>query len=167
MGLFLAWYFSRLMYCIVLVWFSFLNSWVIKVSGITIPPAKELKNCLLFSCSTILASNWGAVIPLFKRNFSLLLYCSHHFTASSFHSTWLALDFWYSITIFQPSFLFTKSPGFTEHPFYTPGATTSVLAVVAIGHPNVGRGWVIKTVVAYIGDHSHSAVFHHHEVANF
>ena len=33
-------------------------------------PAKELKNCLLFSCSAILASNWGAVIPLLIRNFS-------------------------------------------------------------------------------------------------
>jgi hypothetical protein len=42
-----------------------------------------------------------------------------------------------------------------------------VLAVVAIDHPNVGRRWVIKTVVAYIGDHSHAAGLHHHEVANF
>ena len=43
---------------------------MINISGTTIPPAKELKNCLLFSCSTIFDSNCGAVILLLIKNFS-------------------------------------------------------------------------------------------------
>ena len=58
---------DKLIYWIIFVWFSFLNSFSTKISGITIPPAKELKNCLLFSCSTIFDSNWGAVIPLLSK----------------------------------------------------------------------------------------------------
>ena len=67
---FFEWYFSKSIYWIVFVWFSFLNSFSTKISGMTIPPANELKNCLLFSCSTMLASNCGAVIPLLIKNFS-------------------------------------------------------------------------------------------------
>jgi hypothetical protein len=52
------------------------------------------------------------------------------------------------------------------------GATTSVLPVVAISHLNVGRRWFVLSkphivVAADLGNHSHSAVLHHHEVANF
>ena len=57
----LEWYFSKSIYLTVLVWFSFLNALSIKISGIVIPPAKKLKNCLLDSCSTIFCSNVGAV----------------------------------------------------------------------------------------------------------
>ena len=69
-GLFFAWYFSKSIYWIVLVWFSLLYSFFTNISGTTIPPDSELKNCLLFSCSTILASNKGAFNPLFNKNFS-------------------------------------------------------------------------------------------------
>ena len=34
-----------------------LNSFSTNISGITIPPAKELKNCLLFSCSNLAAAS--------------------------------------------------------------------------------------------------------------
>ena len=43
------------------------------ISGMTVPPDIELKNCLLFSCSAIFASNNGAVTPLVNKNFSYLV----------------------------------------------------------------------------------------------
>jgi hypothetical protein len=47
-----------------------------------------------------------------------------------------------------------------------------VLTVVAIGHLNVRRRWAFLSkphiiVAVDLGNHSHSAVLHHHEVANF
>ena len=46
---------------------------MINISGMTAPPDIELKNCLLFSCSAIFASNNGAVTPLVSKNFSYLV----------------------------------------------------------------------------------------------